>query len=64
MFKDKILLISVAAGSSRESALSRSLTTHVKETKIFSRGELKQDRTRKFYHDDKLAELLLNPREI
>jgi len=43
MFKDKILLIPGGTGSFGESVLSRFLTTDIKEIRIFSRDELKQD---------------------
>ena len=54
MFKDKILLISGGTGSFGGSVLRRFLTTDIKEIRIFSRDELKQDDMRKFYNNDKL----------
>jgi UDP-N-acetylglucosamine 4,6-dehydratase/5-epimerase len=54
MFKDNILLISGGTGSFGRSVLSRFLTTDIKEIRIFSRDELKQDNMRKFYNNDKL----------
>jgi len=54
MFKDNILLISGGTGSFGGSVLSRFLTTDIKEIRIFSRDELKQDNMRKFYNNDKL----------
>jgi UDP-glucose 4-epimerase len=54
MFEDKILLITGGTGSFGESVLSRFLTTDIKEIRIFSRDELKQDNMRKFYNNDKL----------
>jgi len=54
MFKDNILLISGGTGSFGNAVLRRFLTTDIKEIRIFSRDELKQDDMRKFYNDDKL----------
>lgn len=54
MFKDKILLISGGTGSFGGSVLRRFLTTDIKEIRIFSRDELKQDDMRRFYNNDKI----------
>jgi UDP-N-acetylglucosamine 4,6-dehydratase/5-epimerase len=54
MFKNKILLISGGTGSFGGSVLRRFLATDIKEIRIFSRDELKQDDMRKFYNNDKL----------
>jgi len=54
MFEDKILLISGGTGSFGGAVLKRFLTTNIKEIRIFSRDELKQDDMRKFYNNDKL----------
>ena len=54
MFKDKILLISGGTGSFGNAILRRFLATDIKEIRIFSRDELKQDNMRKFYNNDKL----------
>ncbi len=54
MFKDKILLIAGGTGSFGNAVLRRFLTTDIKEIRIFSRDELKQDDMRKFYNNDKL----------
>jgi len=54
MFKDKVLLISGGTGSFGGAVLKRFLTTNIKEIRIFSRDELKQDDMRKFYNNDKL----------
>jgi UDP-N-acetylglucosamine 4,6-dehydratase/5-epimerase len=54
MFKDKILLISGGTGSFGNAALRRFLTTDIKEIRIFSRDELKQDDMRRLYNNDKL----------
>ena len=54
MFKKKILLISGGTGSFGNGVLRRFLTTDIKEIRIFSRDELKQDDMRKRYNNDKL----------
>jgi UDP-glucose 4-epimerase len=54
MFKNKILLISGGTGSFGNAVLRRFLTTDIKEIRIFSRDELKQDDMRKRYSNDKL----------
>ena len=54
MFKNKVLLISGGTGSFGGVVLKRFLTTDIKEIRIFSRDELKQDDMRKFYNNDKL----------
>ena len=54
MFKNKVLLISGGTGSFGGAVLKRFLTTNIKEIRIFSRDELKQDDMRKFYNNDKL----------
>jgi len=54
MFKNKVLLISGGTGSFGNAVLKRFLTTDVKEIRIFSRDELKQDDMRKRYNNDKL----------
>jgi UDP-N-acetylglucosamine 4,6-dehydratase/5-epimerase len=54
MFKGKILLITGGTGSFGRAVLRRFLNTDIKEIRIFSRDELKQDDMRRFYRDDKL----------
>ncbi len=54
MFKNKILLISGGTGSFGNAVLRRFLTTDIKEIRVFSRDELKQDDMRKLYNNDKL----------
>jgi len=54
MFNNKILLISGGTGSFGNAVLSRFLTTNIKEIRVFSRDEVKQDDMRKFYNDNKL----------
>jgi len=54
MFKNKILLISGGTGSFGNAVLRRFLETDVKEIRIFSRDEKKQDDMRKKYNNPKL----------
>lgn len=54
MFKDKTLLITGGTGSFGNAVLKRFLDTDIKEIRIFSRDEKKQDDMRKTYNNDKL----------
>ncbi len=54
MFKGKILLITGGTGSFGNAVLKRFLETDIKEIRIFSRDEKKQDDMRKKYHSSKL----------
>ncbi len=54
MFKDKTLLISGGTGSFGNAVMKRFLDTDVKEIRIFSRDEKKQDDMRTLYKNDKL----------
>ena len=54
MFKNKILLIAGGTGSFGNAVLRRFLTSNIKEIRIFSRDELKQDDMRRLYNDSKL----------
>lgn len=54
MFKNKILLITGGTGSFGNAVLRNFLNTDVKEIRIFSRDELKQDDMRKKYNNSKL----------
>ncbi|MDC1447063.1 polysaccharide biosynthesis protein [Candidatus Thioglobus sp.] len=54
MFKNKILLIAGGTGSFGNAVLRRFLTSDIKEIRIFSRDELKQDDMRRLYNDSKL----------
>lgn len=54
MFKDKTLLITGGTGSFGNAVLKRFLQTHIKEIRIFSRDEKKQDDMRKKYQSSKL----------
>ena len=63
MFKDKTLLITGGTGSFGNAVLKRFLDIKMKEIRIFSRDELKQDDMRKSYNDDKLKFYLGDIRE-
>lgn len=54
MFKDKILLITGGTGSFGNEVLKSFLNTDIKEIRIFSRDEKKQDDMRKSYNHPKL----------
>ena len=54
MFKDKVLLITGGTGSFGNAILNRFLDTEIKEIRIFSRDEKKQDDMRKKYNSSKL----------
>jgi UDP-glucose 4-epimerase len=54
MFKGKTLLITGGTGSFGNAVLKRFLDTDIKEIRIFSRDEKKQDDMRKAYSNDKL----------
>lgn len=54
MFTDKILLITGGTGSFGNAVLKRFLKTNIKEIRIFSRDEKKQDDMRKQYKDSKI----------
>ncbi len=54
MFKDKILLITGGTGSFGNAVMKRFLDTDIKEIRIFSRDEKKQEDMRILYKNDKL----------
>jgi len=54
MFKGKILLITGGTGSFGNAVLRRFLDSDIKEIRIFSRDEKKQDDMRKAFHNEKL----------
>ncbi|MBM7706086.1 UDP-glucose 4-epimerase [Chryseomicrobium aureum] len=64
MFKNKVLLITGGTGSFGNAVMKRFLHTDVKEIRIFSRDEKKQDDMRKKYNDDKLKFYLGDVRNI
>jgi len=54
MFSGKTLLITGGTGSFGNAVLKRFLATNIKEIRIFSRDEKKQDDMRKLYKNDKI----------
>jgi len=54
LFKDKTLLITGGTGSFGNAVMERFLNTDIKEIRIFSRDEKKQDDMRKLYNNEKL----------
>ncbi|PID05899.1 MULTISPECIES: polysaccharide biosynthesis protein [unclassified Sporosarcina] len=64
MFKGKTLLITGGTGSFGNAVMERFLHTDVKEIRIFSRDEKKQDDMRKIYNNDKLKFYLGDVRDL
>lgn len=64
MFRNKILLITGGTGSFGNAVLDKFLNTEVKEIRIFSRDEKKQEDMRKKYHNDKLKFFIGDVRDI
>lgn len=54
MFSDKVLLITGGTGSFGNAVLKRFLDSDIKEIRIFSRDEKKQDDMRQFYQNPKI----------
>ncbi len=54
MFKDKTLLITGGTGSFGNAVLHRFLDTDIREIRVFSRDEKKQDDMRQLYRNDKI----------
>jgi UDP-glucose 4-epimerase len=63
MFADKILLITGGTGSFGNAVVRRFLRTDIKEIRIFSRDEKKQDDMRQFYNNPKLKFYIGNVRD-
>ena len=64
MFKDKTLLITGGTGSFGNAVLNRFLETDIKEIRIFSRDEKKQDDMRHLYNNPKIKYYIGNVRDI
>lgn len=64
MFKDKTLLITGGTGSFGNAVIKRFLNTDIKEIRIFSRDEKKQNDMRMKYSNPKLKFLIGDVREI
>lgn len=64
MFTDKTLLITGGTGSFGNAVMKRFLDSEIKEIRIFSRDEKKQDDMRKEYKNDKLKFYIGDVRDI
>ncbi|MCC5803210.1 polysaccharide biosynthesis protein [Rossellomorea vietnamensis] len=64
MFKDKTLLITGGTGSFGNAVMKRFLDTDIKEIRIFSRDEKKQDDMRKVYKSEKLKFYIGDVRDL
>ncbi|MFE4525527.1 polysaccharide biosynthesis protein [Cytobacillus firmus] len=64
MFKDKTLLITGGTGSFGNAVMERLLDTDIKEIRIFSRDEKKQDDMRKLYGNEKLKFYIGDVRDL
>lgn len=63
-FTGKTLLITGGTGSFGNAVLKRFLDTDIKEIRVFSRDELKQDDMRRHYHNDKIRFYIGNVKDI
>ena len=64
MFEGKTLLITGGTGSFGNAVLERFLETDIKEIRIFSRDEMKQDEMRHKYKSDKIKFFIGNVRDL
>lgn len=64
MFKNKIILITGGTGSFGEAALNHFLVTYIKEIRIFSRDEKKQDDLRKKVNNSKVKFIIGDVRDF
>ena len=64
MFENKTLLITGGTGSFGNAVMKKFLGTDIKEIRIFSRDEKKQDDMRKLYKDDKLKFYIGDVRDL
>ena len=64
IFKNKTLLITGGTGSFGNAVLNRFLETDIKEIRIFSRDEKKQDDMRHLYNNSKIKYYIGNVRDI
>ena len=62
-FSDKVLMITGGTGSFGNAVLRRFLETDIREVRIFSRDEKKQDDMRRFYRNDKIKYYIGNVRD-
>lgn len=63
LFENKVLLITGGTGSFGNQVLKRFLNSRIKEIRIFSRDEKKQDDMRKAYQDNKIKYVLGDVRD-
>src|SRR5699024_6274606 len=64
MFNNKTLLITGGTGSFGNAVMNRFLNTNIKEIRIFSRDEKKQDDMRRKYKDDKIKFYIGDVRDL
>ncbi|MBV1709385.1 MAG: polysaccharide biosynthesis protein [Erysipelothrix sp.] len=64
MFKEKIIIITGGTGSFGHAVMERFLDTDIKEIRIFSRDEKKQEDMRKLYKNDKLRFYIGDVRDL
>ena len=64
MFKDKTLLITGGTGSFGNVVLKRFLNTDIKQIRIFSRDEKKQDDMRRYYQNGKIQYYIGDVRDL
>lgn len=64
MFTDKTLLITGGTGSFGNAAMKKFLNSNIKEIRIFSRDEKKQDDMRKLYRNEKLKFYIGDVRDL
>ena len=64
MFQNKTLLITGGTGSFGNAVLKRFFNTDLKEIRIFSRDEKKQDDMRRYYKEDKIKYYIGDVRDI
>jgi UDP-glucose 4-epimerase len=64
MFEDKTLLITGGTGSFGNAVLKRFLSTDIREIRVFSRDEKKQDDMRKAFNSTKLKFFVGDVRDV
>jgi UDP-N-acetylglucosamine 4,6-dehydratase len=64
MFKDKVLMITGGTGSFGNVVLDRFLNSDIKEIRIFSRDEKKQDDMRRYYQNGKIKYYIGDVRDL
>lgn len=64
LFSGKTLLITGGTGSFGNAVLERFLKTNIKQIRIFSRDELKQDQMRRKYRNEKIKYYIGDVKDI